>query len=97
VANRVTLRDRQSPSLNFSRGREKPEASDYAITSRVRDPATGALAVVAGGISPDATRRACEFLASGRGLSVINAHDAKAWGEKNLQIVLNVPPGPTSR
>ncbi|MCX6629935.1 MAG: hypothetical protein NTW28_20145, partial [Candidatus Solibacter sp.] len=65
--------------------------TDYAIVSRVRDPATGHLAVVAGGITARGTRAVGEFLSSAQAMAAITRQSAKEWRGKNVQMVLAIP------
>jgi hypothetical protein len=65
--------------------------TDYAIVSRVRDPATGHLAVVAGGITARGTRAVGEFLGSAAAMAAIPRQSAMEWRGRNVQIVLAIP------
>ncbi len=67
------------PSLNVSR--------DYALVSRVLDPATGTLVVTAGGITPYGTAAAGEFLTTPDHLERALGHVAD-WSNRSVQIVL---------
>jgi hypothetical protein len=67
------------PSLNVSR--------DYALVSRVLDPATGTVVVTAAGITPFGTAAAGEFLTSADDLERALGHLSN-WSNRSLQIVL---------
>lgn len=90
------IKDRQNPT-NQQWRLDRPlseltgDFTDYVIVSRVVDPATGRLAVVAAGVTERGTQAAGEFLGSRAAMSVIPPRIAKAWSGRNLQIVLAVP------
>jgi hypothetical protein len=93
TTNLPRVRDRQNPSSSQGRLERAPTDAgftDYAIVSRVRDPATGHLAVVAGGITARGTRAVGEFLGSARAMAAISRQSAKEWHGKNVQIVLSI-------
>jgi hypothetical protein len=94
ATNLPRVRDRQNPSSSQWRLERAPANAgftDYAIISRVRDPATGHLAVVAGGITARGTRAVGEFLSSAPAMAAISRQNAKEWHGKNVQIVLAIP------
>ena len=94
ATNLPRVRDRQNPSSSQWRLERAPANAgftDYAIISRVRDPATGHLAVVAGGITARGTRAVGEFLSSAPAMAAISRQNAKEWRGKNVQIVLAIP------
>jgi hypothetical protein len=63
-------------------------ADDYGIISRVRDPTTGRVVVVAAGLSGWATEAAGEFLAEPKYLEEIAKNAPKGWERKNMQVVI---------
>jgi hypothetical protein len=94
ATNLPRVRDRQNPASSQWRLERSPadaEFTDYAIVSRVRDPATGHLAVVAGGITARGTRAIGEFLGSAQAMAAISRQSAREWHGRNLQIVLAIP------
>jgi hypothetical protein len=94
ATNLPRVRDRQNPASSqwrLERAAGDAAFTDYAIVSRVRDPATGHLAVVAGGITARGTRAVGEFLSSAQGMAAISRQSAKEWHGKNVQIVLAIP------
>jgi hypothetical protein len=86
----VGIFDRQHPENSWRLPRPWPSlivSYDYALVSRVLDPATGTVVVTAAGITPFGTAAAGEFLTTPDGLeralgSVSN------WSNRSLQIVL---------
>ena len=95
------IRDRQNPSNKQWRlARPANDAvsgfTDYAIVSRVLDPTTDRIAVVAAGITARGTRAAAEFVSSPAAMNAIAKTAAKEWSGRNVQVVLAVPLGPDS-
>jgi hypothetical protein len=89
------VRDRQNPTAKhwlLDRNRVGPTTpyTDYAMVSRLLDPTTDQIAVVAAGITARGTRAAGEFLSSERLMQAIPAATAKSWPGRNVQIVLSV-------
>ena len=87
------IRDRQNPSSKqWEPDRRLADARtgymDYAIISRILDPATDRVAVVAAGISGAATLAAGEFLSSPEQMEEIARQAPKDWSAMNLQVVL---------
>lgn len=87
------IRDRQNPSSRqWEPDRRLVDASagytDYAVISRILDPATDRVAVVAAGISGAATLAASEFLSNPRNMEEITRQAPKDWSAMNLQVVL---------
>jgi hypothetical protein len=84
--------DRQNPtnsawSVNFS----TPFAQfnrDYAIVSRIRDPRTEQIAVIAAGIASWGTLAASEFVTSEEHLKKLDKLAPGHWDQKNVQVVL---------
>ncbi|MGD0777434.1 MAG: hypothetical protein ABSC05_31850 [Candidatus Solibacter sp.] len=99
ATNLPRVRDRQNPTSSQWRLQRAPADAaftDYAIVSRVRDPATGHLAVVAGGITARGTRAVGEFLSSAPSMAAISRQSAKEWHGRNVQIVLAIPVTPAA-
>jgi hypothetical protein len=99
ATNLPRVRDRQNPSNSqwrLDRTQVDSGFTDYAIVSRVRDPATGHLAVVAGGITARGTRAIGEFLGSAPAMTKISRQSAREWRGKNVQIVLAIPITPAA-
>ncbi len=61
---------------------------DYALISRVRDPTTGRVVVVAAGIAGWGTEAAGEFLADPKYLEEVARNAPKDWERKNMQVVI---------
>jgi hypothetical protein len=97
------VKDRQKPSYHawsVSMQAESPDIRrDYAIVTRVQNPATEQTVVVAAGIRGGGTLAAAEFLTHSEYLEKALANAPKGWSGKNVQFVLSVPvyggtPGP---
>jgi hypothetical protein len=61
---------------------------DYALVSRLRDPTTDRITVVAAGLRSYGTAAAGEFLTNSEYLATIVRQAPKNWERKNLQVVL---------
>ena len=72
--------DVRTPIIQFNR--------DYAIVSRVRDPKTEQIAVIAAGIGSWGTLAAGEFVTRPEQLKKLDGLAPKHWERKNLQVVL---------
>jgi len=86
----VSIIDRQRPDRAWRLARPWPSlkvSHDYALVSRVINPATGTLVVTAAGITPFGTAAAGEFLTSPAQLDRALAEVAN-WSTRSLQIVL---------
>jgi hypothetical protein len=86
----VGIVDRQHPENSWRLSRPWPSMNvsrDYALVSRVLDPATGTLLVTAAGITPFGTAAAGEFLTSPDDLERALGH-VSDWSSRSLQIVL---------
>ena len=86
----VGIIDRQDPDRSWRLPRPWPSLNvsrDYALVSRVLDPATGTLVVTAGGITPYGTAAAGEFLTTPDHLERALGHVAD-WSNRSVQIVL---------
>ena len=97
------IQDRQNPSrkdwaVDLSMPYMKL-TDDYAIISRVLDPSTDRMVVIAAGISNFGTLSAGEFLTDSRLMEDLAKRAPRGWERKNLQVVLttkliNGSPGP---
>jgi len=86
----VGIVDRQTPERSWRLLRPWPALNltkDYALISRVIDPATGTLVLSVGGITPFGTTAAGEFVTSPAHLERALA-DVRDWSNRSLQIVL---------
>ena len=86
----VGIIDRQHPENSWRLPRPWPSlkvSRDYALVSRVLDPATGTLLVTAAGITPFGTAAAGEFLTTPDALEHALGHVSN-WSNRSLQIVL---------
>jgi hypothetical protein len=63
-------------------------AEDYAVVTRVSNPATGQVMVSMAGLLPFGTGAAGEFLSEPRFLEAAVAKAQKSWNNKNIQIVI---------
>ncbi len=61
---------------------------DYALITRVQDPTTGRLAVLAGGLTGYGTQAAGEFLSEPSYMEAFAATAPAGWERKNVQIVI---------
>jgi hypothetical protein len=62
---------------------------DYALISRVLDPVTGRMVVLAGGLTGYGTIAAGEFLTSSGYMDAITANAPRNWERKNVQMVIS--------
>jgi hypothetical protein len=86
----VSILDRLHPERAWRLPRPWPSlkvSHDYALVSRVVNPATGTLVVTAAGITPFGTMAAGEFLTSALHLDRALG-DVANWSHRNLQVVL---------
>jgi len=86
----VSIIDRQHPDKSWRLPRPWPSLKvthDYALVSRVVNPATGTLVVTAAGITPFGTMAAGEFLTTPAHLERALA-DVPNWPNRSLQVVL---------
>ena len=86
----VSIVDRQHPERSFRLPRPWPSlkvSHDYALITRVFDPATGTPVFTAGGITPFGTAAAGEFVTSPEQLDRALAR-VTDWWNRSLQIVL---------
>ncbi len=81
--------DQQNPSQrNWRVDPRAKVAEDYAVVSRVWNPATGQVMVSVAGLLPFGTGAAGEFLSEPRYLEAAVAKAPKSWQNKNIQIVI---------
>jgi hypothetical protein len=62
---------------------------DFALISRVLDPVTERMVVLAGGLTGYGTIAASEFLSNPAYMAAIAAHAPANWAHKNVQIVIS--------
>jgi hypothetical protein len=86
------IMDSQNPKANSWRvDNNEPYlqvTDDFGIISRVRDPITGRVVVVAAGLSGWGTEAAGEFLADPKYLEEAVKNAPKDWERKNMQVVI---------
>jgi len=87
-----SIQDRQNPTsaawkVDTSIAYLK-QTDDYAVISRVRDPTTDRVTVVAAGIAYWGTSAAGEFLSDPKYLEEVSRSAPPGWEGKNLQIVI---------
>jgi hypothetical protein len=86
------IADRQNPARKdwaVSLTTPIPELTeDYALVSRLLDPTTDRITVVAAGLRSYGTSAAGEFLTNPEYLAAIAKQAPRNWGHKNLQVVL---------
>ena len=80
-------------------GPNSPKVQDYALISRIRDPGTGHVVIVIGGLYTYGTEAAGEFLTNSDLMEEVARQGKLASATKNLQIVLGTTvtdgvPGP---
>jgi len=81
--------DQQNPNQrNWRIDPRAKVAEDYAVISRVWNPATGQVMVSMAGLLPFGTAAAGEFLSEPRFLEAAVAKAPKGWQNKNIQIVI---------
>jgi hypothetical protein len=86
------LKDRQNPTdkshaVNYSMPYLKL-TEDFALISRVLDPITERMVVLAGGLTGFGTMAAGEFLSNPVYMETIAAQAPDNWTRKNVQIVI---------
>jgi hypothetical protein len=62
---------------------------DFALISRVLDPVTERMVVLAGGLTGYGTMAAGEFLSNPAYMETIAAQAPRNWAHKNVQIVIS--------
>jgi len=86
------IADRQNPArrdwaVNFALP-YTDVTEDYAIITRVQDPTTGRMVVVAAGLANFGTVAAAEFLADVNSMEDVARKSRNEWKHKNVQIVI---------
>lgn len=88
----MRVRDAQNPSrADWIVDGKMPNAKmaeDYAIVSRVFDPTTERIVVVAAGLTRYGTAAAGEFLTDGTHMAAFVREVPKGWEHKNMQVVI---------
>ena len=86
------IQDRQSPTvIKWFHQMNAPFTvvqEDYAIISRVVDPATGRVVVTASGLAKFGTEAAGEFLTNPAYMEQISRTAPKGWERRNMQIII---------
>lgn len=106
----VYIRDATRPSFRswswatnqpreLATGPNSPKVQDYALISRIRDPGTGHVVIVIGGLYTYGTEAAGEFLTNSDLIQEVARRGKLAGASENLQIVLSTTvtdgvPGP---
>jgi hypothetical protein len=95
-ANVSRIKDSKDPgNLRWSHQMDAPfseVAEDYAIISRVIDPATGRMVITASGLAKFGTEAAGEFLTSAEALEEGLRSAPPDWHIKNLQLIIATTP-----
>jgi hypothetical protein len=90
-----TIRDRDHPdNTQWKLVNAWPDwnmPADYAVVTRLRDPNTDRMVIVAAGITHFGTQAAGEFLTNADYFADAASKLPANWSKKNLQIVLQVP------
>jgi hypothetical protein len=90
--NKDELRDRQNPGKQpwvvWGEPRSGETFDDYAIVSRVVDPATEKTLIAIAGVTQFGTQSAGDFITNAGYLHAAFAHAPADWHRKNLQVVL---------
>ncbi len=87
----LRIKDRQDPAANWSVDMAMPSGNltaDYGLVSRVYDPTTQRMVVVAAGIGVFGTVAAGEFLTDPQYMEQLAAKAPSGWEQKNLQVVI---------
>lgn len=87
----MRIKDKQNPSANWVVDMTMPSSNltaDYAMVSRVYDPTTQRIVVVAAGIGVFGTLAAGEFLTDPQYMELLAKQAPEAWERKNVQIVI---------
>ncbi len=88
----VAIRDNQNPSRSWSAtpGLTGLESGrDYAIVSRVADPGVEQVIVTVGGLGPNGTLAAGEFVTNDAYMKKLEAYAPSGWQHRNLQAVIS--------
>ncbi len=87
----LRIKDRQDPSANWAVDMATPPNSltaDYGLVSRVYDPTTQRMVIVAAGIGVYGTLAAGEFLSDPQYMEQASKQAPPGWDTKNVQIVI---------
>ena len=87
----MRIKDKQNPSANWVVDMTMPSGNltaDYAMVSRVYDPTTQRIVVVAAGIGVFGTLAAGEFLTDPQYMELLAKKAPEGWEWKNVQIVI---------
>jgi len=86
------IRDRRNPAKrNYAVNYSTPYldlSEDYALISRVLDPTTDRMVVIAGGLTGYGTMAAGEFLTDANYLESLSKSAPGNWWRRNIQVVL---------
>lgn len=88
----VAIRDNQNPSRSWSTtpGSSGLESGrDYALVSRVADPGVEQVIVTVGGLGPNGTLAAGEFVTNDAYMKKLEAFAPAGWQHKNLQAIIS--------
>jgi hypothetical protein len=93
TGDRFWIKDRENPSdQSHAVSYATPYLSlteDFAVISRVLDPVTERMVVLAGGLTGYGTMAAGEFLSNPAYMEAIAAKAPSGWAHKNVQIVIS--------
>lgn len=87
----LRIKDKENPTANWAVDMAMPSnnlTADYALVSRVYDPTTQRMVVVAAGVGVFGTLAAGEFLTDPQYMELLAKQAPKDWQHRNLQIVL---------
>ncbi|ADV83195.1 hypothetical protein [Terriglobus saanensis] len=96
---KASIVDSQRPSVRWARDASLPYSSgdDYALVARFRDPTTGSIVLVLGGLGRNGTEAATQFVTTPQYLHMLSDRVGKNLGNQNIEVVLktNVIEGKT--
>jgi hypothetical protein len=87
-----TIREQMSPNRKWFLDKTDPQPidRDYAVITRILDPARKRVVISAGGLNQFGTEAAGEFLVDGAAWKEFARTAPKGWEKKNIQIVLEM-------
>ena len=95
----ASIVDSQKPNVRWARDASLPYSSgdDYALIARFRDPTTGSVVLVLGGLGRNGTEAATQFVTTPQYLHLLADRVGKNLGNQNIEVVLktNVIDGKT--
>jgi len=95
----ASIVDSQKPDVRWARDASLPYSSgeDYALVARFRDPTTGSVLLVLGGLGRNGTEAATQFVTTPQYLHILADRVGKNLGDQNIEVVLktNVIEGKT--